>query len=297
MKKILLALTALAVLATGLGFDASPAEAKRLGGGRSFGMQRSAPAPTQPALTPKPASPQQGASTPAANPAAATAAQAGKRSWAAPLAGLAAGLGIAALLSHFGLGEEMAGFVMIALLVMAALMVFRLLFRRTSPTERLQYAGAGSAATRNFEPIPSGPAGTTGTASAATVPVAVPDGFDIEGFLRQAKLNFIRLQAANDRGNMDDIRNFTAPEVFAEIQLQYEERGRTTQQTDLVTLEADLLEVAEQDAAHLASVRFHGLVREEVDASPVPFDEIWHLAKPLDGSRGWVITGIQQYAG
>jgi len=27
-----------------------------------------------------------------------------------------------------------------------------------------------------------------------------------------------------------------------------------------------------------------------------PFDEVWHLVKPVDGSREWAIAGIQQNA-
>ena len=51
----------------------------------------------------------------------------------------------------------------------------------------------------------------------------------------------------------------------------------------------------EQEAARQAvSVRFHGLIREEKGAPAAPFDEIWHLVKPLDGSREWAIAGIAQ---
>ena len=121
----------------------------------------------------------------------------------------------------------------------------------------------------------------------------IPAGFDVEGFLRQAKLNFVRLQAANDRGDMEDIRQFTAPELFAEIKMQYEERGAKTQETDVQQLDADMLEVVTEGTNHVASVRFHGQIRED-NAAPEAFVEIWHLAKPIDGSRGWTIAGIQQ---
>lgn len=104
-----------------LGLTAGDAEAKRLGGGKTFGMQRQAvqPAPTRPTQQAAPAS--TGSTVTAAAP---------KRSWMGPIAGLAAGLGLAALFSHLGLGAEMANIVMIGLLLMAALFVFRMLFRR-----------------------------------------------------------------------------------------------------------------------------------------------------------------------
>ena len=115
----------------------------------------------------------------------------------------------------------------------------------------------------------------------------------MEGFLRQAKLNFVRLQAANDRGDMDDIREFTAPELFAEIRMQFQERGGKVQETDVMQLDAELLEVVTEDKRHIASVHFSGQLRED-DAAPAAFAEIWHLAKPTDGSRGWNVAGIQQ---
>ena len=306
MKKSLIALIATAVTFTSLGFVASDAEAARIGGGKSIGMSRST-APSQSAVPPKPATPAQQAA-PAAAPTPATApAAAGKRSWLGPLAGLAAGIGLAALLSHFGMGEGVANFLMIALLVMAAIFVVRLLFRKKAPQDNMQYAGAGATiGSQRVEPMhfegekigAGGPAiagtprdmGTTTPAASGNIPA----DFDTEGFVRQAKLNFVRLQAANDRGDMDDIKSFTAPEIFAEIQMQYEERSRKPQQTDVVQLDAALLEVVTEGSQHIASVRFHGLLREESGAAPAPFDEIWHLAKPIDGARGWTVAGIQQ---
>ena len=115
-----------------------------------------------------------------------------------------------------------------------------------------------------------------------------------EGFLRVAKLNFVRLQAANDVKNLDDIREFVSPELFAEIKMQMDERGNAPQQTDVVTLNADLLEVITESSRHVASVHFSGTIREVVSATAEPFDEIWNLSKSIDGNGGWVVAGIQQ---
>jgi predicted lipid-binding transport protein (Tim44 family) len=207
-----------------------------------------------------------------------------------PIAGLAAGLGIAALLSHFGMGEGMANFVMIALLVMAAIFVVRLLFARRQPQNTLQYEGAGNNA---FQPAPYQSAEVVSGGGSVNTGAA-PADFDVDGFLRQAKLNFVRLQAANDRGDMADISNFTSPELFAEIQMQYQERGRTTQQTDVVQLNADLLDVSDEGINTVASVRFHGQLRETPNAAPEQFNEVWHLLRPRDNSKGWLVAGIQQ---
>ncbi|MCK9380480.1 MAG: Tim44-like domain-containing protein [Sulfuritalea sp.] len=289
MKRLVIAVFAAVV---GLSLMVPDAEAARLGGGRSSGMQRqAAPTATRPAIAPAPAA--------AAAPAAVPAKPAGMRRFLGPLAGLAAGLGIAALLSHFGMGEGMANMLMILALVMAAVFVVRWLMSKRTPPAGAQYAGAspGNAAPANFNPAAAQfEASGVGAGAAAATAVAanIPADFDVEGFLRQAKLNFVRLQAANDRGDMDDIRQFTAPEMFAEIQMQYKERGGRSQETDVMALNADLLEVVTEDNRHIASVRFSGQLREEANAAPQAFTEIWHLTKPVDGSRGWNVAGIQQ---
>ena len=287
MKKILMAVCTV-ILA--LGLSVGDAEAARLGGGRSLGMQRQsvAPRPAAPTQQATPAAPKAPVGTPAATP---------KRNWMGPLAGLAAGLGIAALLSHFGMGEGMANILMMALLAMAAVFVFKLLFARKTPAASsanpMQYAGAGYTPPPAAEPQPlTAPQ----FASAAPAAANIPAGFDSEGFLRIAKVNFVRLQAANDAKNIDDIREFVAPEMFAEIKMDMDARGNAAQQTDVVTLNAELLEVATEGNRHVASVHFSGMIREVAGAAAVPFDEVWNLSKPLSGERGWVVAGIQQLA-
>jgi predicted lipid-binding transport protein (Tim44 family) len=154
--------------------------------------------------------------------------------------------------------------------------------------QRLQYAGLDASAEHYGHAV--APAG-----SAAATP-AFPGDFDAEAFVRQAKINFIRLQAANDTSDLDDIRKFVTPEVFAEINMQITERGGAAQQTDVVELDAEVLDVAEENERYIISVRFSGLLREGKDASPAPFSEIWHLAKPVRGGEGWRVAGIQQTA-
>lgn len=291
MKSFFLSLI---VAVMSFGFAATEAEAKRLGGGSSFGMQRQATPPAQPR---QPAATQQ--QTPAAG--AATAAAQPKRSWMGPIAGLAAGLGLAALFSHLGLGEGFANFVMILLLAAAAFFIFRLIFRRgaSAPAQGnrgLQYAGA--AAGGNQPPAQafeaSQPFGGSAAAPASGLDKAIASGFDAEGFARQAKLNFIRLQAANDTGNLEDLREFTTPEMFAELRMQILERGSTPQQTDVLKLEAEVVDVTTETARHIVSVRFWGDIREEQAGPVCEFAEVWHLTKPVSGNHGWVIAGIEQ---
>ena len=324
-------------------------EAKRLGGGGSAGMQRSAPAkappqspPPQQAAQPA-ASPQQAApAAPAAGAATAAAAAPAKRSWMGPIAGLAAGLGLAALMSHLGLGEAFANFLMLALLAVAVVFLIAFLMRRfgksAAPTT-LAPAGAGAAGSASWEPAPArstesqAPASATAraafTPAAADVSVtgqplpsmggalaalpaadeglgsraarwsdplkapALPEGFDLPAFERVAKMIFIRLQAANDAADLDDLRQFTTPEMFAAIRLDLQDRSGATQQTDVQKVEASVVDFATEGGRQIVSVRFHGVIREDAASAPEAFDEVWHLVKP-EGEGSWAIAGIQQ---
>lgn len=286
-----------AALVLGFTLQIGDAEAKRLGGGSSAGMQRQSVAPSKSHEAAPVQAPHQ-----AAAPGAAAAPQAQpKRSWMGPLAGLAAGIGLAALASHFGFGEGMANFMLIGLVILGAVMLFGYFMRKKAAGAQpggMQYAGAGNNYGGN---APLEPAPFTPTSAPVASPVAastgtgnIPAGFDVEGFVRNAKVNFIRLQAANDAGNLDDIREFTSPEMFAEIKLGMGERGAAKQETDVAQLNGEILDVAEEANRYIVSIRFTGLISEEKGTAPAPFDEIWHMTKPTDNSRGWVLAGIQQ---
>ena len=312
MKSIALALAlVIAAAATVPGV----AEARRIGGGGAVGMQRSLP-PTAPAAVPaRPAAPVAQPAAPATAGAAAAAAP--RRSWMGPLAGLAAGLGIAALMSHLGMGAEFGSLMTLLLLGIVAVIAIRFVMRRfASPTASggMQLAGAGAPATNAPMTFPDerpaqfrgdqlgAGAGTATTSSAlaagagSLAAARLPADFDAAGFERIAKMIFIRLQAANDVADLNDLRAFTTPEMFAAIKLDLQDRGSAAQRTDVVRVDAKVLDVASEADRQIVSVRFHGLIREEVDAGAEPFDEVWHLVKPLDGSREWAIAGIQPVA-
>jgi predicted lipid-binding transport protein (Tim44 family) len=299
MKRIAIALFAV-VMSTGMMVQDAEA-AKRMGGGKSTGISRDSTVMKRDAIPAKPAASPAAAAPAAAAGAAPAAAASGMSRWMGPLAGLAAGIGLAALFSHLGLGEGMANMMMMLLLGLAVFFAVRWFLGKRRPAAAqpaMQYAGAGSgnAAPADFTParFEGSGAGGGATASATASAANIPADFDVEGFLRQAKLNFIRLQAANDRGDMEDVRQFCRPEITAEIQMQFQERNQLAQETDVVQLDVELLDVSTEANRALASVRFSGLIREESNAAPDAFSEVWHLTKPLDGSQGWHIAGIQQ---
>lgn len=283
MKRFLLLLT---IVLSSLSLLATTAEAKRFGGGSSIGKQRTmSPQQTQkaPAAAPAPT-----AATPAAAPAG--------NKWLGPLAGLAIGAGLGALFASGGLGGlgGAMGGILMALAAGAVVMLLISMFRKKQQQPAMQYAGAGAPYGGSSEPVQQAAAGSV----AAIAPAAgnIPADFPVEAFLRSAKTSFIRLQAANDRKDLDDIREYTTPEMFAEISMQLRERDNTAQKTDIVTINAELLEVAQENDTAIASVRMSGQLREN-NSAPENFDEVWHVQKNTkDDKAVWLLSGIQQIA-
>jgi predicted lipid-binding transport protein (Tim44 family) len=265
------------------------ASAAKLGGSRSFGTQRSITSAPK-ATPPRQAQPAAPATTPAAAP------QSALSRWAPMLGGLAIGGLLGSMFGGSGFGGAIGSILMMALLGFAVVFVIRLMMRgRTNPQAApaggpMHYSGLGNETVA--APPPSQSAGFE--AQPALLAANVPAGFDVEGFLRQAKLSYIRMQTANDTGNLADLREFTTPEMFEPLKADIDARGGAKQFTDVVTLNADLLEVVTEGDKHWASVRFSGLVREVPGQAPAPFEEVWNLAKPADGSTGWLLAGIQQ---
>ncbi len=256
------------------------AEAKRFGGGKSFGQQRQN---MDQQMAPKAPPAQSGAA----------AAPAGNR-WLGPLAGLAAG-GLLAAMFMGGAFEGIKFMDIVMMLGIAALIFFVIrAMRRPRPAPamgNLRYAAHGPAPV--LESLPEQPAGRLGGGSRAFS--ARPSWFDEENFTRLAKGHFIRLQAANDAGDLNDIREYTTPEVYAEISLQIQERGDAPQHTDVLSVDAQVLDVVTAGDVVTASVRYTGQLRENADGPVESFDEIWHVQRSLsEANANWYIAGIQQ---
>ncbi len=278
MKKFLMLLT---IVFTTLSLLAATAEAKRFGGGGSFGKQRSmAPQQAQRAPT----------ATPAPSPSAAPAPTGNK--WMGPLAGLAIGAGLGALFAGGmgGMGGAM-GNILMMLLAGVAVMFLISMFRKKQPQQATQYAGAGA---HYYEPQTMPQSSGTLSNAPSSQTGSIPADFPVDSFLRSAKTSFIRLQAANDRKDLNDIREYTTPEMFAEISMQIQERDNTPQKTDVIAINAQLLEVANEGDWAIASTRFTGQLSEN-GGTPENVDEIWHVQKNLrDDKAVWLLSGIQQ---
>jgi predicted lipid-binding transport protein (Tim44 family) len=313
----------MAMIATS--FDA---EARRVGGGGSIGrqspnvtMQRQATTP--PSASPNTAGTASSAAAPAAGAATAGAAatRSGASRWLGPIAGIAAGLGLAALLSHLGLSgafaEMLSSLLLIALVVFAVLFIIRRL-RGAGPRPAMQgaYGMARQADTPSPQPatwrdaLPAAaPSAATAASAAGAMPAAVteaaaapradadgnwfvPGDFDTQGFLKQAKEQFVRIQGVWDSGDTGRLREYLTDDLIVELKPQLTERQGAANQTEVVLLNAEMLGIEAVSDGHLASVRFSGMLREEPGAEAFRFEEVWNLFKPTQG--GWLLAGIQQ---
>ena len=299
--------------------------AKRMGGGKSMGQQSSN-------VTKREAAPP--AATPAAPAAAgAAAAAAPKKPWGAMLGGLAAGLGLAWLASSLGLGGAFGQIIMFALLALVIMVVGGFLYRKfkggngnsvgnaASAKSPFAFQGAGNANTpRNYSPEnvgndssarpwerssmafdaskqPLGTGSMIGSGLAGSQAWGVPDGFDADGFLKACKANFLTLQDAWDRSDINNLRSMMTDEMLGEIKTQLGEReshtGHGVNKTDVQMLDAKLLGIEELADTYMASVEFSGMIREDESAGASPFREVWNMTKPKSGPGGWLVAGVQ----
>lgn len=323
MKKFLPLLMALMLM---LSF--SEAEARRMGGGKSFGRQSNNVTQRDASPSAAPGAPAQNAAARPGTPAAAAAA-APKRPWGAMLGGLAAGLGLAWLASSLGLGEGFGQVLMLMLVAMAGLALFRMLRSRSKPAASpfaFQGAGAGGSTpatapvAREYSPDKVGndasarpwerssmafDAQRSGSAEGSMIGSAlagsqnwgVPPGFDTAGFIEAAKRNFITLQSAWDGSDIATLRSMMTDSMVEEIRGQLNEReehrGAQPNHTDVVMLEGKLLGIEDLGDAYMASVEFSGMIREEPSSGPSPFREVWNMTKPKSGPSGWLVAGVQ----
>ena len=148
--------------------------------------------------------------------------------------------------------------------------------------------------------LPSMPASATGSMSAAgfgsDAPAPdknwfIPVDFDTNRFLQEAKAQFVAIQKVWDSGDLAQMRNFLTDDLLKELQAQLS--GRVGENhTEVVLLNAEMLGIEKVTDGHLASVRFSGMLREQVGAEAFRFEEVWNLFKPEQG--GWLLAGIQQ---
>ena len=281
---------ALTLLVASLLTLSPPADAKRMGGGGNFGKQYSMPSQAA-----APRGPSQGAMAGAGQRAPQTG---GASRWLGPLAGLAAGGLLASLFMGGGFqGFQFMDFLLIAALGVGVFLLVRR-FRRGQAGPRPAAVGAYGRTTPadapGFSPDTHGQGVMGGGLGQSADINQFPAWFDGATFIAGAKDHYIRLQAAWDKADFNEIRDYTTPEMCAELQRERARLGGP-QYTEVVRLNAELASVRRDGDLAVASILFSGLIREDQQGVAQDFREIWHVQHTwASGAGDWYIAGIQQ---
>ncbi|MFT4060279.1 MAG: Tim44-like domain-containing protein [Legionella sp.] len=267
-------ITCVLITLLSFGLLVNEAAAKRFGGGRSFGVQRSQSSMFSP--------------NKAQNPTPLGQRTTNTSKWGGLLGGLLIGGLLTSLFMGHGIASGLMSWLIIGAIIFFAINFFR---RRMQPGMQM---GQTNTVGQNNNPFSNFTQAfnTNPGSSASSSMSGYPPDFSPASFLREARVKFNRLQVAYDEKNTQDIRAFTAPEVFAEIKMQLDERGNEPNKTEVISLDAELLDVSRQTNSYMASVHFTGSIKENDDPLS-QLDEIWHFRK-FDNSNEWVVGGIQQ---
>lgn len=277
------------------------AEARRMGGGKSFGRSyQTAPAPSR-----------SNADAPARKQD-----MAGKQAPGAGrgmMGGLLGGLLVGGLFAALFAGGAFEGLQMMDILIIAALafVIFKLIRgmrQGPAPARGPQpaYAGAGQqtpsqqAASQQASPQPVFGArreapvdAPVSSAAAHAVPFNLPLGFDTPAFLDGAKDHYRILQDAWNKNDLPKIQEYVTPELYAD--LQAERAALPAQQhTEVLSVSAGLVRADQQFGNAEVSIRFVGRYRDTVEGVEEDFVDIWHLERDYSKDDApWFITGIQ----
>lgn len=289
--------TFVAVLLAGITLlltDMGVAEAKRFGGGQSFGGKFSYSQPLK----------KNGADKDYAQPRQATPVQqknAARKQQLAQQGGLMGMLGTLAmggLLGALLFGGAFEGVNLMDVLIFGLIifLLFKLMARRAQSAAAAGYGPADNDPDDGYQRYESaiGYDGNPADKSVDMLRNGAPKGFDRSAFVDGARDCFARLQSAWDAGDLADIRQFTTDHVFGEIQEQYRASG-SQDLTEIVSLDAELLSATDVGSKQEAIVLFRAELKEGGKQQPV--EEVWHFVKPNKQQTAWLLDGIQQVEG
>ncbi len=274
------------------------AEARRLGGGRSFGSRKSFNKPAQNPSPSRDSKTTQQSGTGQTRPSG--------------LGGMFGGLLMGSMLGGLLFGGGLGGGNIIDLLLIGGglFLLLRMLRSRRQAVGAAGGYGTGSGASPSRDirgaapgfPERGGNHAAGGWSETGTPPPApqgphegsaVPADFDEVEFLTGAKAAYNRLQESWDKRDLDDINAFVLPEVYQEIADQAAQ-DPSPGRTEILMLDARLLEVKELDGETVATVLYDAMLREDAENGvPEQVREVWHFIRTSSAEQ-WKLAGIQQ---
>lgn len=270
------------------------AEAKKFGGGKSFGKSyKTAPAPKQQ---------QQNTNTVGKDQTTKTQSSSKKGLMGGLLGGLLAG---GLLAAFFGGAFEGIQFMDILIMGLIAFVIFKLMrsmlgAKQGSMNQHRQQPAFGGSAPKfeqpnvhNFEQANNGTQGGFGFGTQTDVPHNYPPGFDHAGFINGSREHYRILQGAWNHNQLQTIEEYVSPSLFADLQ---SERAKLDgeQHTDVMYVDAEIVR-ADYDASKAQlSLQFSGRYRDAVEGVEEDITDIWHLERDLTTPNApWLIVGIQ----
>lgn len=310
------------------------AEAKRAGGGKSHGMQRSAQ-PTQSYQQPRQAAPAQQA--PAAGAATQQKSGPGVGGMvAAGVAGAAIGAvaanaladdqSVAASEAQAAPAEEekggIPGWIWILLAAAVAFFIFRKMGAKKKVASNPFAPNSGAGNTAPFGQAPTAPRGGDnsnifgqnvggqtpstnapfGSAPVNTAPFGTAytqSGSQLPDGTEPAAFLRVARQRFNHIQSMNTASNISEIQRYLTPDLYQSMRNdiMSNQDQDVAefsNLNAMVADSSTDNGQYIVSVRFTGTVSEDLNSLPQPFAEIWHFTKPAGSNQDWVVAGIQQ---
>lgn len=266
--------------------DMGVAEAKRFGGGQSFGGKFS----HNQSLNKGNAAPAQKASPAQQRNAERKQQLAQRGGFMGVLGALAVGGLLGAL--FFGGAFEGVNFMDAVIFGMIIFLLFKLMTRREQTATA--YGNTPFGRDDGYQHYEAALNDNGGSDSVDMLRNGAPRDFDRSAFVAGARSCFARLQQAWDEGDLSDIRQFTTDHVFGEIQEQYRASG-SQERTEIVSLEAELLSATDSGSKQEVIVLFHAELKEGDKRQAV--DEVWHFVKANTRQTSWLLDGIQQVEG
>ncbi|WP_394247412.1 Tim44 domain-containing protein [Vibrio profundi] len=277
------------------------AEAKKFGGGKSFGKSfKTAPAPKQQ---------QQNTNTIKQDQAGKTGAKSSSKKGL--MGGLLGGLLAGGLLAAF-FGGAFEGIQFMDILIMGLIAFFAFKFLRKmlgakhgSMNQHQQQPAFGgmnqnkfeqpqqnNANVHNFEQ--SGNAGGFGGFNAQSeIPHNYPPGFDQAAFINGSREHYRTIQGAWNHNELSTIEEYVSPSLFEDLKA---ERAKLDgeQHTDVMYVDAEIVR-ADYDATKAQlSLQFSGRYRDAAEDVEENIEDIWHLERDLtEPNAPWLIVGIQ----
>ncbi len=253
------------------------AEARRFGGGKSFG---SAPKHSQ-------MQKQQAAQAPGKQAAAA-----GARPG---IGGMLMGLAAGGLLASMFMGGAFEGLQIMDMLIFGLIgfVIFKLIASRRRAMPQVASAG-GPAMQREAH---NANQNIFGGSSAAVQPtIKAPAWFNETSFLQAAEGHFNALQQHWDANEMHLIAEFVTPEMLTFLSNERSSLGEAMQSTYIDDLSVQLDGIDEQSDVTVATITFHGVAKTSRFDQGETFSESWRMERQNGDNQPWLVAGIRQNA-